>query len=274
VTNRLSISGTGGPDGGVATLVIGLGGLVRTGHVTKIGPQGRLKLDGGTFSSQIIDFYSASIGTFEWTAGKLRTELFDRSLVNPAGTLAPGESIGSTTINGAYTQQSAATLEVELGGKAPGEFDRVTVNGSAKLGGTLDVRLVDLGGGVFAPMAGDTFQILTATSGILNQFEQELLPALDNLEWQVSYSPNAVSLIVTLPGDFNGDFAVDAADYVAWRKNDGSQQGYDTWRANFGRAVGAVFGSSVGAAVPEPTSCVLVLTSMLAAICCRRAVIY
>jgi alpha-tubulin suppressor-like RCC1 family protein len=37
-----------------------------------------------------------------------------------------------------------------------------------------------------------------------------------------------------LSGDYNRDGAVDAADYVLWRKNDGSEQGYTTWRANFG----------------------------------------
>jgi T5SS/PEP-CTERM-associated repeat protein len=38
-----------------------------------------------------------------------------------------------------------------------------------------------------------------------------------------------------LPGDFNTDGAVDAADYVVWRKNGGTQADFDLWRANFGR---------------------------------------
>ena len=40
-----------------------------------------------------------------------------------------------------------------------------------------------------------------------------------------------------LPGDFDGDGDVDAADYVVWRKRgaDGSAADYDTWRENFGR---------------------------------------
>jgi hypothetical protein len=43
---------------------------------------------------------------------------------------------------------------------------------------------------------------------------------------------------VSRPGDFNSDGNVDAADYVWWRKNDGSSGGYDEWRANFGLTVG------------------------------------
>ena len=37
-----------------------------------------------------------------------------------------------------------------------------------------------------------------------------------------------------ITGDYNNNGTVDAADYVVWRKNDGTQDGYDTWRANFG----------------------------------------
>jgi hypothetical protein len=39
-----------------------------------------------------------------------------------------------------------------------------------------------------------------------------------------------------LPGDFNHDGSVDAADDVVWRKDDiNGQPGYGDWRANFGR---------------------------------------
>jgi hypothetical protein len=59
---------------------------------------------------------------------------------------------------------------------------------------------------------------------------------------------------VGLPGDYNQNGTVDAADYVVWRKNDGSQTGYDLWRANFGRAAGSGADISVPStnAVPEP----------------------
>ena len=45
------------------------------------------------------------------------------------------------------------------------------------------------------------------------------------------------SAVAHLPGDFNDDGTVDAADYVVWRKNDGTQIDYDKWRANFGRTL-------------------------------------
>jgi hypothetical protein len=34
----------------------------------------------------------------------------------------------------------------------------------------------------------------------------------------------------SLPGDYDQNGTVDAADYVVWRKVDGTQTGYDTWR--------------------------------------------
>jgi hypothetical protein len=37
-----------------------------------------------------------------------------------------------------------------------------------------------------------------------------------------------------LTGDVDGSGTVNAADFVLWRKNDGSQSGYDAWRSQFG----------------------------------------
>jgi hypothetical protein len=62
---------------------------------------------------------------------------------------------------------------------------------------------------------------------------------------------------VGIPGDFNNDGKVDAADYVVWRKTDGSQSGYDTWRTNFGRTSGSGAGLGASTAVPEPSTALL-----------------
>jgi hypothetical protein len=62
-------------------------------------------------------------------------------------------------------------------------------------------------------------------------------------------------------GDFNGDGFVDAADYVVWRKSDGSPDGYDEWRANFGSSV-VGSGNSAVSGVPEPVSAILLTISL------------
>jgi hypothetical protein len=77
-----------------------------------------------------------------------------------------------------------------------------------------------------------------------------------------------------LDGDHNEDGAVDAADYVAWRKDPSAYEpdGYGTWREHFGEPAseGAQSASYRGVSpaanftVPEPTSvALLALVAML-----------
>ena len=86
---------------------------------------------------------------------------------------------------------------------------------------------------------------------------------------------------MALPGDFNNDNVVDAADYTLWRDNVGDTAGtlpndvdggtirqvqYDTWKAGYGSSIGG--GSLSTIAVPEPSSGTL---CMLAAACTRAS---
>jgi hypothetical protein len=71
-----------------------------------------------------------------------------------------------------------------------------------------------------------------------------------------------------LPGDFNGDNVVDAADYVVWRKiGINGQQGYADWRSHFGLPAGsgAALPSAepLSAAVPEPSTLAMLLFGVL-----------
>jgi hypothetical protein len=81
------------------------------------------------------------------------------------------------------------------------------------------------------------------------------------------------TLAPLVPGDYNDDGKVDAADYVVWRKHEGTMTTlpndphggtigalqFDTWRANFG----AMAGSGGSAAVPEPGTSVLAILGLL-----------
>jgi hypothetical protein len=198
--------------------------------------------------------------------------------VKVTGTYSPGAgpaivSLGSVEYDGA--------LQVEIGGTTPGtEFDQlnhVLNSGAVQLGGELDVSLIS----GFMPNAGDMFQILTATGGISGTFATTNLPTLaGNLIWQVSYGPNSLTLAVAapvLPGDFNSDGVVDAADYVVWRKGLGSVYtvgDYDIWRANFGQPAGSGTSRAVSQSqitVPEPLSRTVLAVGILAVVpFCRR----
>jgi len=85
-------------------------------------------------------------------------------------------------------------------------------------------------------------------------------------------------LIPIIPGDYDRDGAVTAADYVVWREMlgqsgtllaaDGDGDGevdstdYDVWRSHFGQTNAG--GTSVGSAIPEPATLLMLLVSLLA----------
>ncbi len=86
------------------------------------------------------------------------------------GVVSPGNSPGTLTINGNYTQTSSGTLAMEVG---VGAYDRLVVNGVASLAGALAVSTV--GGGTLA--FGDTYQFLTASGGITGAFGSINMPS-------------------------------------------------------------------------------------------------
>jgi hypothetical protein len=69
-----------------------------------------------------------------------------------------------------------------------------------------------------------------------------------------------------LPGDFDRDGTVDAADYVVWRKTDGTEFGYNTWRAHFGQIAGnggaLTYGVPSSSTVPEPGAISIALSAV------------
>ena len=72
------------------------------------------------------------------------------------------------------------------------------------------------------------------------------------------------------PGDFNLDGSVDSADYATWRNLFAAGQApaanLDLWRQNFGQTSAAALNGATLAAVPEPSSPVLVAIWMLASV--------
>jgi hypothetical protein len=161
--------------------------------------------------------------------------------------------MGTTHVAGNFTQSGGA-LEIELGATS----DTLVVTGSASLGGQMAVLLSD----GFVPSIGQVFTILSAGE-LSGMFDGIVFPSLDHGGWAVAYTSNSLVLRVTLPGDFNLDGVVDAADYVVWRKNDGTQAGFDLWRAHFGETGGSGSGAtgseSANGTVPEPVTLMILI---------------
>ena len=263
------------------------GGLTSTGQINLINStiNGPLNLSGG-----------AAVAGDNRLAGPVRgaASFAGSGAVTFADLYAPGDSPAEVTFAGDFLLNSTATLEIELGGTTPAsEYDRLVIAGTASLAGTLDVSLIDAGGGLFAPSAGDTFDIVTTAGGLLGTtFDTELLPPLDTgLTWSVDYTPTQVRLLVlasTLPSDFNGDGVVDGEDFLAWQGNfgttsgasradgdadgDGDVDGQDflVWQSQFGTTAGG--GEGGRQAIPEPGSAVLLVAASLLTIG-RRAIL-
>jgi hypothetical protein len=90
------------------------------------------------------------------------------------------------------------------------------------------------------------FTIQTSTSGTVT---------LNHPGGTIVYT-NSVDLIgdiqslylegASLPGDFNLNGIVDAADYVVWRNSINTPAEYETWRSNFGNSAGSGVSSASG----------------------------
>lgn len=156
---------------GEGTLNLGGGTLTADTITLGVGSNrstGRINLSGGTLSATSI---SKGIGTgiFNFTGGTLHVGTFGTSEIHfdlnqTGGILAPGNSIGTTTIYGDYTQAAGAALEIEIAGQglAGVDYDLVTVDGDVDLDGQLILTFLD----GFSPAAGGVFNFLTATGTI------------------------------------------------------------------------------------------------------------
>jgi Ca2+-binding RTX toxin-like protein len=109
-----------------------------------------LNLSGGLLTGQTV---SIDGGTFNFSGGVLSVDTFNGLLDQNGGVLAPGNSVGQTSVNGDYDLASAGTVKIEIFGSTFNTttklYDRLAVNGTVKLngdndpsgGGTLDVDL-------------------------------------------------------------------------------------------------------------------------------------
>lgn len=105
------------------------------------------------------------------------------------GILAPGSSAGSLVIGRDFSQSPEGTLQIELGGQASTQYDNLEIAGVAYLDGNLSVSLID----GFHPVAGNTFDIITAKKNINGAFATDNLP-LPSGCLGISYQSNSVKL--------------------------------------------------------------------------------
>lgn len=208
-------------------------GMVNTGTLQTSG-SGGMRLDSGAYSSSglvIVDANSKldlTSGSFTQTAGQTIVNgefesdpnlltfsagsvsgagLLDSNIANTGAIFAPGNSIGTLSVEGNYTQGAAAALEVEL---ALGSSDRLAVTGVATMDGFIRA-LVNPG---YVPLVGDEFVILTAASvaGVTPTLVTVNFPLGRDLDLIVE--PVQIRLVVVLGcvADWNADSQVNFFD--------------------------------------------------------------
>ena len=112
------------------------------------------------------------------------------------GRVAPGNSVGVLNVSGNYFQDTSGTLEIEItpDGSAA---DQLLVGGNVVLAGTLSVNGEN--GGLLTPaVGGQTYTIITAGSGVTDQFDSA--PSLGAFTFQPIYNANDVQMGVTYTG--------------------------------------------------------------------------
>ncbi len=142
---------------------------------------------------------------------------------------------------------------------------QLAVTGSAEIGGSLDMDLVDS----FVPSVGDKFNILEYTGSLTGKFNEVQFPLVEDLSFGIRYLTGAIEMHVALQGDLDDDGFVGlddlsivldswntSADAGVLSQGDPSGNGYvslddldivlDNWNAGVP--------PSVSGAIPEPST--------------------
>jgi hypothetical protein len=203
-----------------------------------------------------------------------------------SGALCTGSGSGGLIMNnlngntpGNVDSASAGTLNiVEMADEDLNKWHEfwITMENNGALAGNIEVK-VYMDGDVSNPFTRQV-TLSGATNSVYKDendpflefgFSADALFGSIDIDF-LSYAFGVIAPVAAgLPGDYNDDDKVDAADYVLWR-NGGPLQNdatagvqpadYDVWKANFGKTPGS--GSSVGA-VPEPSALFLMLAAGL-----------
>ncbi|QLZ70549.1 hypothetical protein FOLKNPGA_03363 [Legionella sp. PC1000] len=157
------------------------------GHTTI--QEGTLRVNGQLGGSLRVSSNGRLMGT--GSVGSLQVD----------GTIAPGNSIGTLSINGNYSQSTGSIYEVEI--NAQGNSDLIAVTGSALInGGTV---LVIQEPGTYTP--GLRYTILSAAGGLSGTYDALLPPPTLFLAYLLDYDSNNVYLILSRLASAFADFA-------------------------------------------------------------------
>jgi outer membrane autotransporter protein len=182
----IRLTGSGGTiltDAGSASRLEG--GISGVGQLTKDGP-GKLILAGAnTYSGGT----TLKAGTL--TVQGAQALGFGNVVVNGGTLNADPQAIN---VRGQYTQTAGGTLQLQIAGAQPGQYDTLNVAGNAQLDGTL--QLISLR---FRPKAGNLLTLVTTGGAVSGQFARFVDPFVNwdgpHSAAKLLYQPNSVQLL-------------------------------------------------------------------------------
>jgi autotransporter-associated beta strand protein len=190
--------------------------------------------------------------------------------ISSGGHVAPGASIESLDA-GFLTLSAGSILDFELDTVA-GVDKSDLVNVTATNGLTINGGMLNLTNA--GAMTTGTYTLIDyagSLNGSLGNMTLGSTPSDFSFQLVNNTGNKSIDLVVTPGGDFDHNGAVNAADYVTWRKGVGTTYtggDYNSWREHFGET-NASAGASL-AAVPEPAAWLLLLFGISAVLAKRQ----
>lgn len=161
---------------------------LQSGNWTLTGAQSYA--DGVSIESGTLSVDGTLDATMNVAAGAILNGNGTLGSLSVAGTIAPGHSIGTLTIDGDYTQLAGSTYQVEI--DPTGRSDKIDVTGTASLAGGVAVSAAS---GTYP--FNTRYTILTANGGVSGAYDSLTAPNFAFLTFGLDYDPNNVYLDVT-----------------------------------------------------------------------------
>lgn len=205
-------------------LVTGTGSLTVTGVLVASDDDApAVGVGGGTLSAGSLKLTALGSGPAYFQVGGL-TVIHGSSTINGDALLTGGTlriAAGSVvTVNGSYTQQSSATLQIDVSSGTA--YGRLNATGAASIAGTLLVTGVD----GYVPARGDSLTFVSG-SALTGTFSSVVLPPVDStLKAVALYSSTGVRVLVTSKADTDNNGVVDVVDLFTY---------LDAWFAQSGQ---------------------------------------
>jgi hypothetical protein len=182
-----------------SSVTAGAGGTVSLPSGKTTVSRSTISPSGGTITAGTLELGSGS------TLGGTGTVM--ATVLNSLGVVVPANASGILQISGDYTQTASGSLATNIGGPGGGQFGHFAVSGTATLGGTFNINLVN----GYYPANGLAFSILNAgtltgrfaTINGLVQHQQRT--------FQITYRTTSFALITVLD-DLYPDLQVAALD--------------------------------------------------------------